>query len=148
MLHASAPVPPPVFIFEAPQLKLPLFSDNSQNNFAFNQFKISFNNDLQPTPTMTSYECIVLRSLLRGQALYLLQQCDCTEDGDPFSTAWELLEEEFLRKEVLINSPLDKIFDRPNLITSDDIQNFLTFIRFKEVELRTLGIAFPAEGED
>ena len=47
VLRASAPAPPPVFIFRAPQLELPLFSDNSQNKFAFNEFKLSFNNVLQ-----------------------------------------------------------------------------------------------------
>ena len=70
------------------------------------------------------------------------------EDGHSFSTAWELLEGEFLRKVVLTNSSLDKIFDHPVLKTLDDIQNFLTFIRFKEVELRILGIAFPGEIEE
>ena len=149
VLHASSPAPPPVFNFRAPQLELPLFSDNSLNDFAFNEFKVSFNNALQATPNMTSSQKFVfLRSLLRGRALSLLQQCDCTEDGDPFSSAWELLEGEFLRKEVLINSSLDKIFDHFNLKNLDDVQNFLTFIRFKEVELRTLGIAFPGEWEE
>ena len=98
VLHASALAPPPVFNFRAPQLELPLFSDNSQNDFAFNEFKLSFNNALQTTSTMTSSQkFIFLRSLLRARALSLLQQCDCTEDGDLFSTAWELLEKEFLR---------------------------------------------------
>ena len=95
----------------------------------------------------SSQKLIFLRSLFRGRALSILPQYECTEDGDSFSTAWELLEGEFLRKEVLINSSLDKIVDYPNLKTLDDIQNFLTFIRFKEVELRTLGIAFLGEGE-
>ena len=125
VLNSKIPASPPVFTFRAPQLEHPLFLDNSQNDFAFNEFKLSFNNALQATPNMTSSKkFIFLRSLLRGRALSLLQQCVCTEDGDPFSTAWELLEGEFLRKEVLISSFLDKIFNYPILKTLDDINFF------------------------
>ena len=46
VLPNSAPAPPLVFTFRAPQLELPLFSDNSQNEFAFSEFKRSFNNVL------------------------------------------------------------------------------------------------------
>ena len=149
VLNQMAPALPPVFTFWAPQLVLPLFSDNSQNDFAFNEFKLSINNALQATPNKTSSEKLIfLLSILHGWTLSLLQQCACTENGDPFSTAWELLEREFFRKEVLFNSSLDKIFDHPNLKTLDDIQNILPFIRFKEVKLRTLGIMFPGEGEE
>ena len=52
------------------------------------------------------------------------------------------------RKEILINSSLDKIFAYPTTKTLGDIQNFLTFIGLKEVELRSLGIAFPGEEEE
>ena len=90
-----------------------------------------------------------LGSLSRGRALSLLQQCDCTEYGDPFSTAWELLEGEFLRKEVLVNSFLDKMFDHHNLKTLDHLTTIiLTFIRFKKVELRALRITFSGEVEE
>ena len=84
-----AQISPSVFTFRAPQLELPLFSDNSQNDFAFNGFKLSVNNALQATHNMTSSQkFIFLRSLLLSRALSLPQQCDCTEDGDPFFTAW------------------------------------------------------------
>ena len=149
VLQSPATVPPPTFSFRAPQLDLPIFSDNDKNEFAFSEFKTSFNNALQATPNMTSTQkFIFLRSLLRGRALSLLQQCECTEDADPFFTAWELLEGELLRKGVLINASLVKIFDYPLIKTLDDIQKFLTFIRFKEVDLRSLGIKFPGEGEE
>ena len=99
--------------------------------------------------TITSTQkFIFLRSLLRGRALFLLQQCECTEDADPFFPAWELLEGEFLRKGVLINASLVKIFDYPQIKALDENQNFLTFIRFKEVDLCSLGIKFPGEGEE
>ena len=148
VLNSRAPASSPVFTFRAPQLELPLFSDNSQNDIAFNEFKLSFDNALQGTPNMaSSQKFIFLLFILCGRALSLLQQCACTEDGDSFSTAWELLEEEFLTKEVLVNSSLEK-FLSSILKTLEHIQNFLTFIRFKEVELRTLEIAFPGEKEE
>ena len=149
MLPNSALTPPPVFTFRAPQLELPLFSDNSQNEFAFSEFKLSFNNPLQATPNLTSSQkFILLRSLLRSRVLSLLQPCSSTDVGDSFSTAWELLEGEFLRKEVLIIFSLGKYFAYPTIKSLNDIQNFLTFIRFKEVDLPTLGIALPGEGEE
>ena len=110
VLNPMAPASPPVFTFRAPQLELLLFSVNSQKDFTFNKLKLSFNNALQAIPnTTTSQNFIFLRSLLRCRALSLLQQCDCTEDGEPFSTAWKLLERRFLRKNVLVNLFLDKI---------------------------------------
>ena len=132
MSEQFSPAPPPVFTFRAPQLELPLFSDDSQNEFAFCEFKLSFNHALQATPNLTSSQkFVLLLSLLRGRALPLLQQCDSTDGGDPFSIAWALLKEEFLRREVLINSTLDKLFAYPTIKTLSDIQSFLTFIRFK-----------------
>ena len=65
VLHTSATTPPPLFNFRAPQLELPLFSDNIQNKFAFNLLLI-----------MTFK--LPLYDLLRGRALSLLQQCHCT----------------------------------------------------------------------
>ena len=116
VLQSAATVPPPTFSFRAPQLDLPIFSDNDKNEFAFSEFKTSFNNALQATPNMTSTQkFIFLCSLLRGRALSLLQQCECTEDADPFFTAWELLEGEFLRKGVLSNASFVNIFDYPQI---------------------------------
>ena len=149
VLQSPATVPTPAFSFRAPPTYFSIFSDNDKNEFAFSEFKTSFNNALQATPNMTSTQkFIFLHSLLRGRALSLLQQCECTEDADPFFTAWELLEGEFLRKGALINASLVKNFDYPQIKTLDEIQNFLTFVRFKEVDLRSLGIKFPVEGEE
>ena len=64
------------------------------------------------------------------------------------TATWELLEGEFLRKEVLINSSRDKIFEQAPLICVCFIQNLLNFIRSKEVELRSLGVSFPVEEEE
>ena len=147
-VQSPATAPLPVFSFTAPQRKLSIFSDNDKNEFAFIEFKTSFNDALQATPNMTSTQkFIFLRSLLRGRALSLLQQCECTEDADPFFTVWESLEGEFLRKGVLINASLGKIFYCTQIKTLDEIKKYLTFIRFKEVDLRSLGIKFPGEGE-
>ena len=85
VLNPMPPASPFAFTFRAPQLELSLFSDNSQNNFAFNEFILFFNNALQATPNMTSQKCIFLPSLLCGRTLPLLQQYDYTENGDRFS---------------------------------------------------------------
>ena len=78
---------------------------------------------------------LYLKTLLRGRALSLRQQCDSTIDQSLFDTAWRLLEKEYLKVDLLIESSIAKIKDYPALNSLDEIVKFLTFLRFKKLNL-------------
>ena len=51
-----------------PQLELPLFLDKPKIEFAFSKFKFSFNNSLQATPNITSYQKFIFLHSVVGWA--------------------------------------------------------------------------------
>ena len=148
---ASVPQVSPL-IFRPPTLEISPFSGNQNNDFEFINFKTSFFNapikkkDFFSSPPMTEKQkFLYLKTLLRRRALSLLQQCDSTIDQGLFDTAWRLLEKEYLKVDLLIEFSIAKIKDYPALNSLDEIVELLTFLRFKEVELATLGVKFPTD---
>ena len=142
---ASVPQVTPL-IFRPPTLEISPFSGNQNNDFEFINFKTSFFNALEVSPPMTEKQkFLYLKTLLRGRALSLLQQCDSTMDQGLFDTAWRLLEKEYLKVDLLIESSIAKIKDHPALNSLDEIVEFLTFLRFKEVNLASLGVKLPTD---
>ena len=95
-----------VFNFPAHTLTITPFEDNDISEFAFLNFRAN--------PAMTEEQkFIYLKSLLRGRALGLLQQCDSALDPTLFDSAWRLLEREFFRKDALIHSIAQSIIHHP-----------------------------------
>ena len=88
---------------------------------------------------------LYLKTLLRGRALSLLQQCDSTMDQGLFDIAWRLLEKEYLKVDLIIESSIAKIKDHPPFNSLDEIVEPLTFLIFKEVDLDMLGVQFPTD---
>ena len=124
---ASVPQVTPL-IFWPPTLEISPFSGNQNNDFEFINFKTSFFNALEVSPPMTEKQkFLYLKTLLRGHALSLLQQCDSAMDQGLFDTAWRLLEREYLKVDLLIESSIVKIKDHSALNSLNEIVEFFFF---------------------
>ena len=110
----ATPPPAAVLNFPAPAFTITPFEDNDSSEFAFLNFESYFFNALRANPAMIDEQkFIYLKSLLRGRALGLLQQCDSALDPTLFDSALRLLERKFLRKDALTHSIAQSIIHHP-----------------------------------
>ena len=132
------------FLFKLPELKVEKFENCDSDPFCFSNFSASFNNAITAVGKISDCQKLYfLKSVLKGGALSLVEHIDLSSGG--FNEAWSLLEKEFLDKDKIINLTLNSIIDYPNLTKLSEVENFITFLKFKMFELEKLGLPFCTE---
>ena len=132
------------FNFELPKIKIDPFSSCDEDTFAFVRFSASFNNALSAFPNITGGQKMYwLKSLLRGKALSLIENVPNVESA--FSECWKLLEQEFLDKKKIIDLTIKEIVEYKKLSTTEDLNKFFVFLKFKLIELAKQNVNFVNE---
>ena len=122
-----------------PKLVIPKFRDNTKDPFAFFRFKNSFSNSLDHIEgTTDSVKLIYLKSYVEGRALALIENLEISDES--LTTAWNLLEEEFLDIDFLTNSSVESIFNHKPCSSLEENTDFVTFVKSRLAELAKLGI--------
>ena len=132
-------------LVKLPELKINNFSDNSSNNFAFFHFQNKFQTTMSSVQGVTpSVKLVYLKSYLEGRALSLIENLPIVDNS--YTTAWQLLEEEFLDKDLLINDTLSKIINYKPCLSLESNSDFLIFIKSKTEELSKFNLDFFVNG--
>ena len=131
----------PIFNFKLPKISIPEFSDNDGDPCKFFHFKSSLNNALESVPNIPeSQKLMYLKTLLRGKAFSLVDSLPI--DEGTYNMAMELLDAEFLDTDLIIHQIFDEVKFYPQVGSLGKVEEFLTFLRFKLVELEKFDLDF------
>ena len=124
-----------------PDLKIPTFSDNDSDPFAFSKFQSSFQNAISSQEGIKPAVILLyLKSHLKGRALALIE--NLPNDEDSYAQAWQLLEKTFLNKKELVERTLDFIINHKSCKSLEDNVTFIEKLRSRLVDLERLGLKF------
>ena len=130
--------------FTLPSLNLPCFESNGRDPCAFIRFQAAIQNAITGAPGLNeSQKFLYLKAYLRGKASSMVEGIPCGENA--FKEALELLEKEFLDKELIIQQILSSIINYRDVNSPDDVENFISFLRYKCVELKKFRLDFLAK---
>ena len=131
--------------FKLPKIVIPTFSDTDDDPCRFFHFKSAFNNALDAVGDMSpSQKYMYLKSTLRGKAFSLIDSLPADESA--FEDAMNLLDKEFLDKDLIVNQIIEKIQLYPPINNLDETIQFITFLRFRLVDLEKFGVVFGDSG--
>ena len=137
-------VPADKFPFQLPQFKIPRFKDNNNDPCDYMRFKDSFISCTQESGMNNKRLFQILKSLLDGKAASLIGSL--LDDENSLETALELLDKEFLDKELIIERIISSITSYRDLENSPDlVDEFMSFLRFKCIELKQFQLDFSTE---
>ena len=144
LLEPSKVEPPSVpsgkmFKLPLPPIQLQPFQNNSENPFAFFNFKKAFVNVLAGMPNLTeAQKFIYLKGYLQGEALVLVENIPVTDNG--FSLAFQQLDFHFLDKEKIVDKVLDQILIIDEAKTLSEVEPLVRTLNNKIQDLKGLEI--------
>ena len=124
-----------------PELKLPTFSDNAADLFAYYRFKFAFLNLLSSVEEVSKCTKLVYsKSNLSERALTLIENLPITENN--FDAAFQILDDQFIDEDLIINSTLTEMVQWPICKTLENNMQFITHLKSKLCELDNLNVSF------
>ena len=91
-----------------------------------------------------SVKLVYLKSYLEGRALSLIENLPIVDNS--YTTDWQLLEEEFFDKDLIINETLSKIINYKPCLSLESNSDFLIIIKSKTEELSKFNLDFCVDG--
>jgi len=128
-----------------PELKLPKFSDNSENIFSYVQFKSGLLNGLKAFPEMTcTTKFLYLRGQVSGKAYSMIE--NLVVDEAAFETALTMLDKEFQNRSEIFTSTVTTFMNQPPATNLETACELVMNFTHKLHELKNLKYDF-ASGE-
>ena len=122
-----------------PPIQIQTFENNSENPFSYFTFKKSFKNAIAGMPNLTgAQKLIYLKGYLTGEALNLIENIP-VEDGK-FDEAIDLLDQNFLDKDLIIDKTLSSILSAPEVSQVKEVESFIRLIINKVHDLKGVGV--------
>ena len=122
-----------------PPIQLQPFQNNLVNPFAYYSFKKSFSNAIAGMPDLTeSQKLIYLKGYLTGEAFNLVENLPIQDDS--FKLAIQLLDSNFLDKDLIIDKTLNSILNAPEVGQLKDVETFVRMISNKVQDLKGVGV--------
>ena len=128
-----------------PPILLQTFQNNVINPFAYYNFKKSFSNAVAGMPNLTnSQKLIYLKGYLAGEALNLVENLPVEDNS--FRLAVDLLDHNFLDKDLIIDKTLNSILMAPEVSQLKEVETFVRLISNKVQDLKGVGVNLTETG--
>ena len=114
-------------LVKLPELKINNFLTTAPTILLFFQFQNKFQTTKSSVQGITTcIKLVYLKTYLEGRALSLIENLPIVDNS--YNTVWQLLEEEFLDKGLLINDTLSKIVNYKPCLSLESNSDFLIYL--------------------